>query len=211
MAQAKLEQEPRPTSQAPASSAPRSARCPVVVFWHDGRGVRDRGPLPAPRLPAPPGHRRVGARHLPLAPRPLRSRLGLHARPVGRRRARLRRRDLATATSSCGRVPKRMPVGHLQRRLREGLEEDISLVMAKSVLGLARRRRRSGRDRAHRRRVRRSLPRLRLGRGAHDARRDGEPPPPPRTTTTARSHSCTASRSSRATRAGVRRDSPSAR
>ena len=27
-------------------------------------------------------------------------------------------------------------VGHLQRRLREGLEEDISLVMAKSVLGL---------------------------------------------------------------------------
>ncbi len=29
-----------------------------------------------------------------------------------------------------------MPVEHLQRRLREGLEEDISLVIAKSVLGL---------------------------------------------------------------------------
>src|SRR3954465_12192202 len=28
------------------------------------------------------------------------------------------------------------PVGHLQRRLREGIEDDITLVIAKSVLGL---------------------------------------------------------------------------
>ena len=81
-----------PTSQAEGQLLTKVGTLPVVVFWHDEHGVRDRGPLPAPRVPAAPGHRRGRARHLPLAPRPLRPRVGLHARPVGRRRARLRRR-----------------------------------------------------------------------------------------------------------------------
>ena len=70
----------------------RSARCRSWSSGTSGRALRDRGSLPAPRVPAAPGHGRGRARHLPLAPRPLRSRVGLHARPLGRRRARLRRR-----------------------------------------------------------------------------------------------------------------------
>ena len=97
--------------------------------------VRDRGPLPAPRLPAAPGHGRSRPRHVSLAPRALRPRVGLHARPLGRRRARLRRRRARRRRVRVTRVHAD-PVGHLQTRLRNGLEDDISLVVAKSVLGL---------------------------------------------------------------------------
>ena len=133
----------------------RSATLPVVVFWHDGRGVRDRGPLPASRLPAAPGHGRGRARDVPLAPRTLRPRVGLHARPVGRRRARLRRRARAATTCSCAPAsdadPDRAPA---ERACATGSRRDISLVIAKSVLGLLEAGVRAGGDRAHRRRVR---------------------------------------------------------
>ena len=126
---------------------------PVVVFWHDGRGLRDRGPLPAPRLPAAPGHGRVGPRHLPLAPRALRSRVGLHARPVGRRRQGLRRRDRRRRRVRHRPRPKptRSATAAPAARRARG---DISLVDREVGARAARRRRRAGRDRAHRRRVR---------------------------------------------------------
>ena len=81
-----------PSCRPPDGCSPRSGPLPVVVFWHDEHGVRDRRPLPAPRLPAAPGNGRSRPRHLSLASRALRPRVGLHARPLGRRRARLRRR-----------------------------------------------------------------------------------------------------------------------
>ena len=89
------------------------------------------------------------------------------------------------------------PVGHLQTRLRNGLEDDISLVVAKSVLGLleagvpASEIVRTGVEFGARYRD------TGLGRGPHGARRDGQPAPPTRRPTTRRSRSCTASRSSR--------------
>ena len=172
---------------------------PVVVFWHDGAGLRDRGPLPAPRLPAPSGHRRVRARHLPLAPRPLRPRVGLHARPLGRRRARLRRRDRAATTCSSAPAPTPTRSGTSRRRLREGLEEDITLVVAKSVLGLLDAGVEPG-----------EIVRTGVEFGARTATPVGAPDSPcssrwrtsspTSTATTARSRSCTVSRSSRATR-----------
>ena len=72
------------------------------------------------------------------------------------------------------------PVGHLQTRLRNGLEEGISLVVAKSVLGLARRGRARRRHRADRSRLRHDVPRRGMGRRTHRARRDGQPLPAPR-------------------------------
>ena len=118
------------------------------------RGVRDRGPVPAPRLPAPPGHGRGRTRHVPLAPRPLRSRVGLHARPVGRRRPRLRRPTCATATCSCGRVPTTIRSGTCRRGCATGSKTASRSSIAKSVLGLLDAGVSRGRHRAHRRRVR---------------------------------------------------------
>ena len=118
----------------------------------------------------------------------------------------------AATTCSCGARPDADVVAHLQRRLREGLEEDITLVDRQVGARAARRGRRTGRDRADRRRVRRALPRRRLGHRTHHARRDGQPPPPSRPRTTARSHWCTVSSFGRERHAAVaRRTSRSAR
>ena len=78
------------------------------------------------------------------------------------------------------RAPTPIRSATCRRRLRDGLEDGISLVVAKSVLGLLDAGVGPADDRAHRRRVRHALPRRRLGRGPHRARRDGEPAPPPR-------------------------------
>ena len=56
-------------------------------------GVGGRGSLPAHGVPAAPGNGGVWARHLSLAPRTVRPRERVHARPFRRRRPRLRRRD----------------------------------------------------------------------------------------------------------------------
>ena len=71
--------------------------CKVGVAPRRGRlargpRVRDRGSVPASRLPAAPGHGRGRPADLPLASRTVRPRVGLHARSLGRRRAGLRRR-----------------------------------------------------------------------------------------------------------------------
>ena len=154
---------------------------PVVVFWHDGTALAIEDRCPHLGLPAAPGHGRGRPRHLPLAPRrastscrAARSTSG-PTTPRGfdvddRRRRRVRARPRRRA----------IPSGTCSARLRDGLEDGISLVIAKSVLGLLEARRRPARDRAHRRRVRHPLPRRGLGRGPHRARRDGQPAPPPR-------------------------------
>ena len=100
------------------------------------RGVRRGRPLPAHGFPAPPGDRRERPFDLPLAPRPFRPRLGGHPRPLRRRRPGTQRRGRRGATSSwsCGRRTTR-PRHHL-RRLAEGLEQGLTLVLAKAVLGL---------------------------------------------------------------------------
>ena len=113
-----------------------------------GRGVLgrrprlgDRGPLPAHGLPAAPGHRRVRARHLPLAPRPLRPRHRVHPRSLGRRRPRLRghrrRRRRARRARAAATIRSRTSSSGSTTASSTGL----SLVLAKSVLGLARSRR----------------------------------------------------------------------
>ena len=72
---------------------------------------------------------------MPLAPRALRSRVGLHARSLGRRRQGLRRRIDGDDVFVEAR-PDGDEVARWQRRLRDGLEESLSLVIAKSVLAL---------------------------------------------------------------------------
>ena len=72
------------------------------------------------------------------------------------------------------------PVPHLRRRLEQGLEDGLTLVIAKSVLGLLE----AGVQPADIVRVGLDFGtryrRRRLGRRAHRARRDGQPPSPPR-------------------------------
>ena len=127
----------RPRSCArPGSCSPRSDRC---RWWCSGttdHGVRDRGPLPAHGLPVAPGHGRVRSRHLPLAPRPVRPLERLHARPVRRRRrgfdVTIDGDDVLVARATTAAIP----VPHLRRRLEQGLEDGLTLVIAKSVLGL---------------------------------------------------------------------------
>ena len=109
---------------------------PICVFWSDGARVRARRPLPAHGLPAAPGHRRERPGDLPLAQRPLRPELGRHARSVGRRRPRLPGRDRRRPGLGHRRAPEPDRTGYLLRRLEEGLEQGITLVIAKAVLGL---------------------------------------------------------------------------
>ena len=116
---------------------------------------------------------------MPLAPRALRSRIGLHVRPMGRRRTRLRRartrrrrvRDCARACGSRGASPDSVA----QRPRGRHFARDRQVGARVARLG------RSGfGDRAHRRGVRRPLSKLGLGCGPHRARRDGQPLPAPR-------------------------------
>ena len=115
-----------------------------------------------------------------LASRPFRPGVGLHPRPVGRRRHRRSTSPSTAARCGCRTAPRADPVGQLRRRLADGLEHGITLVTAKAALGLletdpsgaavvataldygARYRRRG------------------LGQRAHRARGDGQRPAPPR-------------------------------
>ena len=108
---------------------------PVVVFWDDGHRVRHRRPVPAPRLPAASGHGRGRSRHVSLAPRPLRSRVGCTL-DLWADDARGFTSTSATTTCSCSPPCTPIRSDTSRRRLRNGLEDDISLVVAKSVLGL---------------------------------------------------------------------------
>ena len=175
------------------------------------RGLRDRGPLPAPRLPAPPGHGRGRPRHLPLAPRPLRPRVGLHPRHVGRRRPRLRGRGArrrGVRRAARRRRPGRAPA---RRACATASRTSITLVIAKSVLGLL--------DAGVPRRPTSCAPAstsarrtaARAGARASPCSSRWPTSSPTSTATTARSRSCTAWRSSRTTPATSRPASPSAR
>ena len=153
---------------------------PVVVFWHDGTRVRDRGPLPAPRLPAAPGHGRGRARHLPLAPRPLRP----------RRRAARSTSGPTTPAASTSTVDGDDVFVARPRRRRSGrrtssrgcatASRTASRSSSPSRCSACSTPASPARDRAHRRRVRHALPRRGLGRRPHRARRDGQRAPPPR-------------------------------
>ena len=84
---------------------------PVLVVWHEGRAYAIEDRCPHLGFPLHQGTVEAGLRHLPLAPRPLRPGQRLHARPVGRRRHRLRRRASTTATVLVAARPDADPVG----------------------------------------------------------------------------------------------------
>ena len=177
--------------------------CKVGVAARRGRsGTRDgrsRSRIAARTSASPPPrHGRGRAAHVPLASRTLRSRVGLHARPLGRRRAGLRRRDRGRRRDRPrprrGRSRRAAPAAP-SRRPRAGL----TLVIAKAVHGLLEASVPSRRDRAHRHRVRLHLPRRRMGRRAHDARRDGQRARPARPRRPDARRSSTRSRSSAGT------------
>ena len=146
-----------------APHRPRSGALPVVVFWHDGTGLGDRGPLPAPGLPAPPGHASSPAwspvtgttpastwsAAAPSTPGPTTPR-GFDVDDRRRRRRGRRARPRATRSSGCA-------AGCATASSRGSRS-----CMAKAVLGLLERRDGAGRGRAHRARVRRP----RTGRAA---------------------------------------------
>jgi nitrite reductase/ring-hydroxylating ferredoxin subunit len=108
---------------------------PVVVFWHEGAAyaIEDR----CPHLGFPLHQGTVDAGlvtcHWHHARFDLVSgcTLDLWADDARGFDVEIRDRDVFVVARAEADV-----VGHLQRRLREGLEEDISLVVAKSVLGL---------------------------------------------------------------------------
>ena len=171
---------------------------PVVVFWHEGRAFAIEDRCPHLGFPLHQGTVEAGLAHLPLAPRALRSRVGMHARPLGRRRAGLRRRDRAATTCSSHRASTGDPVGHLQQRLRDGLEEGITLVIAKvgarvcSSAGVP-----ASRSCAPASSSACTLPRATGGVPASRCSSRWPTSSPSSTPPTERSHSCTAWRSSR--------------
>ena len=170
------------------------------------RRLRARRPLPPHGVPAAPGHRRERAGHLPLAQRPLRPAVRRHVRSLGRRRAGLPGRDRRRHGHRRRRARTR-PHRYLTHRLEEGLEQGITLVIAKAVLGLLA----AGVDAARDRRA----PASRSGPAT--ARRAGAPgsrcsPPwrtcsPISTKPTMRSRWCRGWPSCRATRAAAHRAS----
>ena len=125
----------RSSWSATGASSPSSARSPVVVVWHEGRAWAIEDRCPHLGFPLHQGTVECRPAHLPLAPRPLRPGVGVHARPVGRRRHRLRRRGRRRRRVG-GPRPAADPVGQLRRRLADGLEHGLTLVIAKATLGL---------------------------------------------------------------------------
>ena len=173
-------------------------------------GVRDRRPLPASRVPAASGNGRGRARHVSLASRALRPRVGLHARPLGRRRARVRRRRprRRRVRDAAGRTPIRSAT--CRRGCATG-SKTTSRSSSRSRCSVCS-------TRACRRR--RSCAPAWSSARATAARVGARASPcwsrwptcsPSSHPTTRRSRSCTDSRSSRATRAITRRGSRSAR
>jgi nitrite reductase/ring-hydroxylating ferredoxin subunit len=108
---------------------------PVVVFWHDERAYAIEDRCPHLGFPLRQGTVEAGlvTCHWHHARFDLVSgcTLDLWADDARSFDVELRGDDVVVVARSEGDV-----VAHLHRRLREGLEEDISLVVAKSVLGL---------------------------------------------------------------------------
>jgi nitrite reductase/ring-hydroxylating ferredoxin subunit len=108
---------------------------PVVVFWHAGEAFAIEDRCPHLGFPLHQGTVEAGlvTCHWHHARFDLVSgcTLDLWADDARAFDVEVRGDDVFVAARPDGDV-----VGHLQRRLREGLEEDISLVVAKSVLGL---------------------------------------------------------------------------
>ena len=108
----------------------------VALFW-DGAAVRAvDNRCPHMGFPLHRGSVKRRRPDLPLASRPVRPRQRGHVRPVGRRRAGfpVQVRDGASGLTS---PPRGDPADYHRRRLRVGLERNISLVIAKSVIALA--------------------------------------------------------------------------
>ncbi len=164
------------------------------------RRLRDRRPVPASRVSVASGHRRGRARHLPLAPRPLRPRIGLHARSLGRRRAWLRsrraRRRRVRAPAGPRRSGRASPGPPAQRAGRRHLARRRQVGARTPRCGRA-----GVGDRADGRGVRRSLPPFGLGLPASRCWWRWRTSSPNSTRPTTRSRSCTGSRLLRATRA----------
>ena len=138
-------------------------RCPSSCSGTTGRAVRDRRPLPAPRASRctrarsrPGSSPATGTTPASTSCRAARSTSGPTTPAASTA-------SPTATTCSSSRDADADPVGHLQARLRNGLEDDISLVVAKSVLGLLDAGVRAGRDRAHRRRVRHDATAARVG------------------------------------------------
>jgi nitrite reductase/ring-hydroxylating ferredoxin subunit len=111
------------------------ATLPVVVFWHEGRAFAIEDRCPHLGFPLHQGTVEAGlvTCHWHHARFDLVSgcTLDLWADDARGFDVAIRGEDVIVVAR-----PEGDAVGHLQRRLREGLEEDISLVVAKSVLGL---------------------------------------------------------------------------
>ena len=199
-----------PNSKPTASCSPRSASLPVVVFWHDGAAYAIEDRCPHLGFPLHQGTVEAGlvTCHWHHARFDLVSgcTLDLWADDARGFDADVRDGDVFVAARADAD-----PVGHLQTRLREGLEDSITLVDRQVGARPARRRRRA--------RPRSCAP------ASTSARRTATPvgaraspcssrwrtSSPTSTPTTARSRSRTGSRSSRATPATMRRASRRAR
>ena len=144
----------------------------------------------------------AGLADMPLAPRSLRPRCRAARSTLGPTTRRASMSSSTVTTSSSTPVPRVIRVEHLRRRLRDGLEQGLTLVIAKAVLGLLEASVSTERDRAHGHRVRLHATAPTGGvRGSRCSSRwrtcsTGSPP------TTRRSRSCTGSRSSAVTHAG---------
>ena len=189
-----------PSCSPPDSCSPRSARCPVVVFWDDDTAFAIEDRCPHLGFPLHQGTVEAGLVTCHWHHARFDLVLGLHARPVGRRRPRLRRATVAATTCSSARAcdarPRRAPAA----RLATG-----SRTTSRSCREVGARPPRSGRarvgDRAHAAWSSARATATPAGAPASPCSSRWPTSFPSSNPTTARSRSCTDSRSSRATRA----------
>ncbi len=146
---------------------------PVVVFWHDDRAWAIEDRCPHMGFPLHQGTVESGLLtcHWHHAQFDLESgcTLDLWADDARGFDVRIALNDVFVAAR-----PEHDPVAHLQQRLRDGLDRNLSLVISKAVLGLVDHGVDTVGDRRVGHRVRRRQPRRRLGRWPHGAGRDGK-------------------------------------
>ena len=93
---------------------------PVVVVWNGGRAFAIEDRCPHLGFPLHQGTVEAGLVTCHWHHARFDLAVGLHARPLGRRRARLRRRPSTTTTCSSRPGPATDPVGRLQRGCATG-------------------------------------------------------------------------------------------